>query len=85
MRYDKNEQMMWAAEYVLNHEGCVQMDFAENYHTINGHQSTRYGYEAIKRAVSAGMIKRIAAEKGNGIRLYITEFGKSELKRNRVL
>lgn len=85
MKYYNNEQMMWVTEFVLNNEGCVQMDFAKNYNTINGHQSMRYGYAAIKRAAQAGLIKRIKAEKGNGMKLYITDFGRSELKRNRVL
>lgn len=48
--------MIAAAEYVAAHPGCAKLPVAEH---VGPHGSRKYGYQAVDRAIAAGLIAAV--------------------------
>lgn len=54
-------QMTAAAEFVAVNQGCTKMAVAD---TIGPNGSRRYGYDAVNRAIRAGLIEATQGRRG---------------------
>lgn len=69
--------MRAAVEYVAENPGCPKLPVAR---AIGPHGSTKFGYEAVDRAMRAGLIEHRGGMAGT-YSLYVTEKGETLIQR----